>query len=99
MTIVANVTLSSLKQVLAAVKWGYPALFGLFHPHSLLGTKRVLAVLGGVDSTKVPGTDPLCWELIYGKFSDIFKKPGPPPEKAIKHKIDLLPHSLPLAER
>ena len=42
-----HVTLSSLKQVLAQVKHGCPAWFGLLHPNSLLKTKRVLAALGG----------------------------------------------------
>ena len=36
------------------------------------------------------GTDPSCWDLICSKFSGVFEKPGTPPEKAIKHEIDLL---------
>ena len=44
---IANVTLSSLKQVLAEVKCGCLAWFGLLHPHSLLDTKGVFAVLWG----------------------------------------------------
>ena len=44
---VANVTLLSLKKVLAEVKRGCPTWFGLFHPHSLLDTKGVLEALGG----------------------------------------------------
>ena len=43
---VANMTLSSLKKVLAEVKHGCPAWYGLLHPHSLLHTKGLLAVLG-----------------------------------------------------
>ena len=61
---VANVALPSLKQVLAEVKHGCPAWFSLLHPHSSLDTKGVLAVFGKGDSTKVPSTDPLHWELI-----------------------------------
>ena len=56
---VANVILSSVKQLLAGVKHGCPAWFGLSHPHSLLETKGLLAALGGRDSIKVPGTDSL----------------------------------------
>ena len=85
--------------MLAEVKHGCPAWFGLLHPHSLLDTKGVLAELGGGDSTKVPGTDPSHWELICSEFSDVFEKPGTPPERAIKHEIDLLPDSVPPAKR
>ena len=73
-------TLSNLKQVLAEVKCGCPAWFSLLHTHSLLGTKGVLAVLGGGDNTKVPGTNSSYWELICSKFSDVFEKSGTPPE-------------------
>ena len=70
--IVATVTPSSLKQVLAQVKCSCPALLGLLHPQSLLDTKGVLAALWGGDSTKVPGADTLRWELIISELSDIF---------------------------
>ena len=49
-----------------------------------------MAVLGGRDSTKVPGIDASYWELIFSKFSAVFKKPGTPPERAINHKINLM---------
>ena len=55
-----------------------PAYFGLLHPHLFLDTKGLLVVLGERDSTKVPGNDPLCWELICSKFSNIFQKPALP---------------------
>ena len=66
---IANVTMSSFKQVLAEVKHGHPAWSGLLHPLSLLNTKGVLASLGGGDSTKVLGTDCSHWELICSEFS------------------------------
>ena len=56
---VAYMTLFSLKQVLAEIKHGSPACFGLLYPHSQLDTKGVLAALGGGDNTKVPGIGPL----------------------------------------
>ena len=59
----------------------------------------MLAALGGGDHTKVLGTDPLHWELICTEFSDAFEKPSTPPERAIKHEIDLLPDSIPHAKR
>ena len=59
----------------------------------------VLAAFGGGDSTKVPGTDPSHWELICSEFSDIFEKPGTPPERFIKHVIDLLLDSVLSAKR
>ena len=99
MNIIGNVTLLSVKQVLAEVKHSYPACFGLSHPHSLLDTKRVLAVLGGGDSTKVPGTHPPHWELICSEFSNMFEKQGTPPERAIKHEINLLPIFVPPLKR
>ena len=71
----------------------------LVAPSLVAGHKGLLAVLGGGDSTKVPGTDPSHWELIYSEFSDVFEKPGTPPERAIKHEIDLLPDSVPPAKR
>ena len=89
---VANITLSSLKQLLAEVKCGFFAYFVLLHPNLLLETKGVLAALERGDSTKVPGTDTSYWELIYSEFKDIFEKLGTPPERAIKHEIDLLPN-------
>ena len=85
--------------MLAKVKSGCLAWFGLLHPHSLLVTKGMLTVLGGGDSPKVLGTDPSHWELICHKFVDVFKKPSTPPERAIKHDIDLLPDSAPPAKR
>ena len=85
--------------MLAEVKHGCPAWFGLLYPQSLLDTKGVLTVLGGGDSTKVPSTDPSHWELICSVFSDIFENPGIPPKRAFKHKIDLLPDSVLPAER
>ena len=42
----ANITLPSLKYILAAVKCGCLAWFCLLHPHSFLDTKGVLAVFG-----------------------------------------------------
>ena len=85
--------------MLAEVKNGYPAWFGLLHPHTFLDTKEVLVVLGGEDSTKVPGANPLYWELVCNEFIDAFKNPGTPPKRAIKHKIDLLPDSIPPAKK
>ena len=82
---VANVTLSSLKQMLAKVKYGCPAWFDLLHPHLLPDTKGLLPVLWGGDNAKVPGTDPPYWELICSNLSNIFEKPGTPPERAIEH--------------
>ena len=86
---VANMTLSSLKQVLAEVKRGCPIWFGLLHPYLLLDTKKMLAVLGERDSTKVPGTDPSCWQLISelkvnldSGLSDAFELPGTPANRA-----------------
>ena len=70
---------------------------GLLHPHSLLDTKGMWTVLGGGDSIKIPGTDPSHWELICSEFSGIFEKSGTPPERTTKHKIDLLPDSIPPA--
>ena len=96
---VANVTLSSVKDELPEIKHGCPTWFGLMLPHSLLNTKGVLVALGGRDSTKVICTDPSHWELICSESSDGFEKPGTPPEKAIKHKIYLLPDSVPPAKR
>ena len=56
--------------------------------HSLIaGHQGVLAVLGGGDSTKVPGTDPSHWELICSEFSNVLEKPGIPPERPVKYKI------------
>ena len=43
---IANVTLSSVKQVLVEVKRDCPAWFGLLHSHLILDTKGVLVVLG-----------------------------------------------------
>ena len=54
----------------------------------------MLAELGGGDSLKVPGISPSCWELIHSEFDDVFEKPGTPPERVIKYKIDLLPNSV-----
>ena len=85
---VSNVTLSSIKQVLAEVKRGCLTFFGLLHPHSLLDTKGVLAVLEGGDSTKVPSSDPSHWDLICSEFSDVFEKPGTHPWRAIKYETD-----------
>ena len=61
---IANVTLSSSKQMLAEVKRSYFVLFHFLHPYLLVEIKGVLAVLGEGDSIKVPGTDPSLWELI-----------------------------------
>ena len=55
--------------------------------------------MGVWDNTKVLGTDPSHWEPIYSEFSDAYKKPGFPPERTIKHEIDLLPDSVPPARR
>ena len=86
--------LSSVKQVLAEVSFGCPAWFGLLHPLLPMDARRVLAVLGGRDSTKVPGTDSTRWEQIYSEFSDILEQPGTPPERAIENKIDFMPDSV-----
>ena len=59
----------------------------------------MLVVLGGGDNTKVLDTDPLFWELSSSEFSDIFEMPGAPPNKAIKHEVELLPNSVPPAKR
>ena len=95
---IANVLLTSVKQVLAKAKHGCHAWFGLLHPRSLMDTKGVLAELGGGDSTKVPGTDPSHWELIFSELTDVFEKLATLPEKAIKLKIDLLPDFAPPTE-
>ena len=76
--------------MLAKVKNGCTAWFGCLYPHSFLDTKGVLAMLGGVDSTKISSTDPSHWELICSDFSDGFKNPSTSPEIAIKHEIDCL---------
>ena len=81
---VANVTLSSLRKVLAEMKHGCPAWFGCLHPHLLLDTKRLLAALREGDNAKVPGTDPSYWELMCSEFGDLFEKPSTPSERAIK---------------
>ena len=96
---VANLTLLSIKQKLAEVQCGCPAWLDLLQPHSLLDTKGELEILGGVDSIKVTGTDPLHWKLICSEFSDVLDKPGTSPERAIKYKIGLLPDSVPPANR
>ena len=62
----------------------------------MLDTKGVLAELGEGDSTKVPGNDLLFWELIFSEFKSVFEKTGTPPDRAIKHEIDLLPNSAPM---
>ena len=87
MNSIANVTLSSVNQVLAEVEYGCPAWFGLLHPHLLLDTKGLLAAMGGGGSTKIPGTDPSHWDIhfICCEFSDVFEKLDTPPERAIKH--------------
>ena len=85
--------------MLAEVKRGCLAWFGLLHPHLLLKTKRVLAVLGERDSTKVLGIDPLCWELICNGFNNILEKPGTIPERATKYKFDLMHNSVLHAKR
>ena len=59
----------------------------------------MLEALGGEDSTKVPGTDTSHGELMCSEFSDILKNPGTPPERGMKHEIDLLPDSVPAAKR
>ena len=56
---IINMTLTSSKQVLAEVKHICSVRFGVLYPHSLLDIDRVLAILGGGDSSKVLGTDPL----------------------------------------
>ena len=81
-SLIANVTLLSLRQVLAEVKRGFPAWFGLC-PHLLLDTMGVLAVLGGGDTTKVAGIDPSHWKKICGEFSIVFEFTGTLPDRAI----------------
>ena len=80
--------------MLAEVKYGCPAWFGLLHPYFLLDTKGVLLSLGGENSTNILGIDPSHWELICSGFSGVFEKPSTPPERAIKFKIDFLPDSV-----
>ena len=96
---IANVTLTSLRHVLPEVKHSCPAWLSLLHPHSLLDTKGAIAVLGGGDSTKVQSIDLSHWKHICSEFYDIFGTTGTPPDRAIKHKIDLLPNYVPLAKR
>ena len=59
--------------MLAEVKRGCPAWLGLLHPHSLLDTNGVLALLGGGDSNKVLGIDPSRWKLVCREFSDVLR--------------------------
>ena len=96
---IVNVALYCFKEVLAEVKRGCAALFGLLHPHSLPDTKGVLSELGERDSTKVTSTNPSRWELICSEFSDVLEKPGTPPARTIKHETDLLPDSVLPAKR
>ena len=84
---------------MAEVEHGCPAWLRLLHLHSLLDSKGVLAVLWEGDSNKVPGTDSSYCDQIYSEFSDIFEQPGTPPERAIRHKIDLLLDSILPAKR
>ena len=42
-------------------------------PSLIAGNQGLLAMLGGKDSTKVPGTDYSHWELICSEFSDAFE--------------------------
>ena len=84
--------------MLAEVNRSYPAWFGFLQPYSFLDSKGVLAALGGVNSTKVPGTDPSYWELVFSEFSNVFENPGTLLERAIKHEIDLPPDCVPLAK-
>ena len=95
---VATVALSILIKVLAQLKYGCPAWFGLLYPYSLLDVKEVFAEWGGGDSTKVPSTDPSHWELICSEFSDTFEKPSTPPKRTMKYEIDLLPDFVPSAQ-
>ena len=99
MNSVANVTIPSVKQVLAEVKCGCPAWFGLLYPNSLPDFKGVLAALGEGDNTKILGTDPLQWEQICSDFGDTFEQPSTLPERTIKHEIGLLPDSVQLTNR
>ena len=48
--------------------------------------------------TKVPGINTPHWKPICCEFSDVFENPGILPRRATKHKIDLLPESVPPAE-
>ena len=66
---------------------------------TLIHCWTLLAILGGGETIKVPGTGPLPWEVICCEYSDVSKKPSTPPERAIKHEIDLLLDSVPPAER
>ena len=45
---VANVALSTVKQVLVKMKHGCPAWFGLFHPHLLLETNGDICRVGEI---------------------------------------------------
>ena len=39
------------------------------------------------------------WDSICEEFSDVFGEPGLPAERSIKHRIDLVPGSVPPAQR
>ena len=39
------------------------------------------------------------WDNICNEFADVFAEPGTPVERAIKHKIDIQPGSVPPAQR
>ena len=84
--------------MLADVTHGCPAWFNL-HPHSFLNTNGVLEVLGRRDNINILAIDPSYWELTCSEFSDIFEKPGPHLERAMKHKTNLLPDSVPPAKK
>ena len=78
---VADIALSSLNIVLVEAKRNYPACFRLLHPHSLLDTMRVLAVLGGGGgSIKDPGIEDSHCKLICSELSNVFKILGTPLE-------------------
>ena len=58
MHIVLNLALSNVKKVISKAKRRCPALFDLLYLHLLLGTKGVLASLGGRKGIKVQGIQP-----------------------------------------
>ena len=80
--------------MLAEVKCCCLAWLGLLHPHLFLDTNGGLAMLREKDNTKVAGTDPSHCKLISSEFSDVFKKPATPLERAIKYEIDFLQDSI-----
>ena len=63
----------------------------LVTPSIIAGHQGGTGSIGGKDQYQ--GTDLSHWELICSEFSDVFEKPGTPPERTIKYKIELLLNS------